>query len=160
MDITEVEKDQLTIQKDVAMCTLHCVTQLQMLNTKCIHCLKVETHLLNLKVEHQRPSDLLQFGSIACSNLSRPWPPPQCTCLSLEARCSNEHWACLNLKTPSSRHNDDDDDGLPKYMREAGEIEWHFAKNEDQTNFSWTTILHTKISQNRNFLKPTTVVEN
>ncbi len=56
-------------------------------------------------------------------------------------------------------HNDDDD-GLPKYMKEAGEIEWHFVKNKDQTNFSWTTILPTKISQNRKFLEPTTVVKN
>jgi hypothetical protein len=49
---------------------------------------------------------------------------------------------------------------LPKYVREVGEIEWHFVKNEDQTNFSWATILTTKISQNRNFLEPTTNVAN
>ncbi len=56
--------------------------------------------------------------------------------------------------------HDDDDDGLPKYVREVGEIEWHFVENKDQTSFSWTTILPTKISQNRKFLKPTTIVEN
>jgi hypothetical protein len=32
--------------------------------------------------------------------------------------------------------HDDDDDGLPKYVREVGEIEWHFVENEDQTSFS------------------------
>ncbi len=56
-------------------------------------------------------------------------------------------------------HNDDEN-GLPKYVREASEIEWHFVKNEDQTNFSWTTVLTTKISQNRKFLEPTTDVAN
>jgi len=32
--------------------------------------------------------------------------------------------------------HDDDDDGLPKYVREVGEIEWDFVENKDQTSFS------------------------
>ncbi len=56
-------------------------------------------------------------------------------------------------------HNDDEN-GLPKDVKEPGEIEWHFVKSEDQTNSSWTTILTTKISQNRNFLEPTMNVTN
>jgi hypothetical protein len=32
-------------------------------------------------------------------------------------------------------HNDDEN-GLPKDVKEPGEIEWHFVKSEDQTNSS------------------------
>jgi hypothetical protein len=52
--------------------------------------------------------------------------------------------------------DDDDDDGLPKYVREASEIEWAFLlKMKTKQIFHEQLYYLPKFHKNRKFLKPT-----